>query len=360
MDIVTQGLLGGVLAQSVASDAEKNRATFVGVISGLLADADILIQSSGDPLLTIDFHRHFTHSLIFIPVGAMIAYMLLWPFMRKHFSNVRLYVFCLAGFSMSGLLDACTSYGTHLLWPFSDERVAWHIISIVDPIFTLILLITFACGLRYKYKKIAYVGLNCLILYLAVGYVQLQRTESYANELAESRNHITSKHIVKPTLGNLMLWRSVYVYDGIIYVDAIRTGILSEPETFVGESVKQFSLNRDFPELDPGTTLYRDIQRFIRFSDGFVAIDSTQTSVLGDLRYSMLPVSANPLWGIVIDSSNPEKHVDYRFFRNNSHEMRMAFLAMLLGNTKNGSVKDSNNYRLKISPIPLTYNLLNV
>ena len=73
MDVITQGLLGGVVAQSVADRNEKKRATLIGVFSGLLADADILIRSSDDPLLNIEFHRHFTHSLFFVPFGAAVS-----------------------------------------------------------------------------------------------------------------------------------------------------------------------------------------------------------------------------------------------------------------------------------------------
>ena len=129
------------------------------MLAGLLADADILIRSSSDSLLTIEYHRHFTHSLVFIPVGAAIAMLLLWPFVRRHLPAGRLYLFCLAGFSMSGVLDAFTSYGTHLFWPFSDERVAFNIISIVDPVFTLILLVTLLAGLRLGHRRVALAGL---------------------------------------------------------------------------------------------------------------------------------------------------------------------------------------------------------
>ena len=43
MDILTQGLLGGVLAQSVAKKEETKLATVVGIIAGLISDADIFI-----------------------------------------------------------------------------------------------------------------------------------------------------------------------------------------------------------------------------------------------------------------------------------------------------------------------------
>jgi inner membrane protein len=331
MDILTQGLLGGVLAQSVAKVEEKKLATFIGIFAGLLADADILIRSANDPLLNIEYHRHFTHSLFFIPVGAAIALMLLWPFIKSRISTGRLYLFCLAGYSMSGVLDASTSYGTHLFWPLSDERVAFNIISIIDPVFTLILLFSLLLGLRIKSKRLAYIGLLLCSVYLVLGFIQLQRAQFLAQELIHKRGHVSVKHVVKPTLANLVLWRSVYRFDNRIYVDAVRVGFFGESKIYEGESVKVMATQQDLPGLDPATVLYADIQRFTRFSDGFIAFDPSQKNVLGDIRYSMLPVSAKPLWGIVINAEHPQEHADYRFFRDNSNEIRQTFINMVLG-----------------------------
>jgi len=329
MDILTQSLLGGVLAQSVAQKHEKKLATLTGAVAGLLADADFFIQSSTDPLLNIEYHRHFTHSVFFIPIGAAIALLLLWPFMRRHLSIGRLYVFCLAGYSCSGLLDAFTSYGTHLFWPLSDERVALNIISIIDPVFTLVLLSALLIGLRISNKNIAAIGLLFCVAYLGVGFMQLQRARSIAEDLYVVRGHSAEQHVVKPTLGNLILWRSVYIHNNRIYVDAIRVGVFAKNQIFEGESLEKFVLERDLQRVDVNSILYKDIQRFMRFSEGFVALDPAQKNVIGDIRYSMLPVSTKPLWGIVIQPDQPESHVDYRFFRINTSEMRQEFFSML-------------------------------
>lgn len=331
MDVLTQGLLGGILAQAVARKDEKKLATVAGVFAGLLADADILIRSSSDPLLNIEYHRHFTHSLLFVPFGAAIALILLWPFMRRHVTVSRLYVFCLAGFSMSGVLDACTSYGTHLFWPFSDERVAFNIISIIDPVFTLILLMTLILGLRVKSKHIAHWGLAFCVAYLLLGYVQLQRAQQAAEELVSIRGHLAIQHVIKPTLANLVLWRSVYIHDNIIYVDAIRIGLFGQSRVFEGDSVDKFARERNMPGLDEASTLYTDIQRFTTFSDGYIAFDPSQADVLGDMRYSMLPTSTKPLWGIRVDTEQPQRHADYLFFRDNSPAVRQTFLDLLFG-----------------------------
>jgi len=331
MDIVTQGLLGGVLAQTVADAKEKKLAAFVGVFAGLIADADIFIRSSNDPLLSLEFHRHFSHALVFIPVGAAIAMVLLWPFVRRHVTPARLYLFCLLGYSLSGVLDACTSYGTHLFWPFSDERVALKLIAIIDPVFTLILLVSFIVGLRIKLKKVAYVGLSLSLAYMILGYVQQQRAEGLATEIITSRNHIATRHIVKPTIGNNLLWRSIYIHDDRIYVDAVRLSFFSENAVYEGNSVLRFDVNQSFPNLSTDTVLYKDILRFALFSDNYLAFDPSQQNVLADLRYSMLANSTKPLWGIVLDEDNPDSHAEYRVFRNRDQVVRQTFMNMLLG-----------------------------
>jgi inner membrane protein len=326
-------LLGGVLAQSVAHKDEKKLAAFAGVASGLLADADILISSSSDPLLTIEYHRHFTHSLVFIPIGAAIAWLLLWALLSRRIAAGRLYLFCLLGYSMSGVLDACTSYGTHLLWPFSDERVSFNIISIIDPLFTFILFVTLVWGLRSAGRRVVFTGLLLGAAYLSLGFVQLQRAGSVAQDLAKSRGHVVSQHVVKPTLANLVLWRSIYIEGDQIYVDAVRVGF-GEPQVYAGGSVKRFDIQRDLPGLDAASILHDDIQRFMAFSGGFVAVDaleSGQPNVLGDIRYSMLPNSTRPLWGIVIAPDRPGQHADYRFFRDASKAIRQTFIDMVVG-----------------------------
>ena len=331
MDIVTQGLLGGVLAQSFARKDEKKLASVVGVIAGLLADLDFLIYSSNDPLLNIEYHRHFSHSLLFIPIGAAIAALLFWPFIRRRLPIPRLYLFSLAGYSMSGILDACTSYGTHLFWPFSDDRISWNIISIIDPVFTLILLVTFILGLRLQRRHITYVGLMLSLSYLSLGFMQQQRAQVLAEKQILVRGHTATKVVLKPTLGNLLLWRALYVHNQRIYVDAIRVALFKDDQVFAGESIAQFKLQKHLPDLDISSVLYKDIQRFITFSDDLVAIDNQQKNILGDIRYSMLPTSTKPLWGIVIDKDHPQHHADYQFFRDNSEKIRDIFINMLLG-----------------------------
>ncbi len=329
MDVLTQALLGGNVAMAGARKGDRVVALVTGMVAGLLADADVFIRSSQDPLLTLDFHRHFTHSLVFIPTGALIAALLCWLLFRKHDFR-RLYVFALLGYAFSGVLDACTSYGTHLLWPFSDERIAWYIISIVDPVFTLALIMGAVIAFWRNSPGPARAALLCCLAYLSLANWQLSRAETQAQQLAESRGHSASQMLVKPTLGNILLWRSIYRHQERYYVDAIRVG-LTENRVYAGDSVAAASIEQDFAAFAPGSTHYRDILRFQHFSDGYIAFAPGSDKVLGDVRYSMSPTSVDPLWGIVLDADNPDAHVDYRFFREQDADSRHRFLQMVLG-----------------------------
>ena len=141
MDPVTQGAVGAAFAQTTAKKNNILLIGFIGFLAGLAPDLDALIQSSDDPILFLEYHRQFSHSLFFIPFGSLLVALFIFPFVRGSISLKMVYLASFLGYATHGLLDACTSYGTQLFWPFSDERVTWNNISIVDPLFTIPILI---------------------------------------------------------------------------------------------------------------------------------------------------------------------------------------------------------------------------
>lgn len=330
MDLLTQGVLGGALALSVAKEKESRIAAVTGFAAALLADADILISATDDPLLNVEFHRHFTHALIFIPLGALVAALLLWPLLRKRLGFRRIYWYALLGYSTSGLLDACTSYGTHLLWPFSDTRIAWSIIAIIDPIFSLLLVIALILGFKHCKPVPARFGLALAGAYLLLGLWQHQTALQSAIELAAQRGHKVERIIVKPTLANLVLWRSVYQSNDMFYVDAIRIGPGTN-RVYPGGYARAFDLERELPKLAGKSVLSRDIVRFSRLANGYVVRDPGRDNVLIDIRYSMLPTGITPMWGLDLNVTTTSQHAKFEIYRDRPNNARDLFLAMLLG-----------------------------
>ena len=83
MDPFTQGIVGTTVAQSGAKKDTLIIASFIGLLAGLAADLDIFIRSSDDPLLFLEYHRHFTHSIFFIPFGALICSIVFYNLFTK-------------------------------------------------------------------------------------------------------------------------------------------------------------------------------------------------------------------------------------------------------------------------------------
>ena len=345
MDIITQGIAGAVLAQCGAGalarvdkpDKPDNpakpavgAATVAGFAAGVLPDADVLIPSGDDPLLGLELHRQFTHALVFIPLGGLVAALLLWSFMRGRASPGALYLFCLLGYSAGGLLDACTGFGTELLWPFSDERVAWNLVSVVDPVLTLALAVLLVLGLLKKKTVFPVMAVAFAGAYLALAYAQQQAATAAQWRLAQGRGHVIEQSIVRPTLGNIVLWRGVYLHGGRYYVDAIRVGP-SAIKTFPGGAIAQYKVSPKTRDLAALQRQPRDIVRFERLTDGYLVRHPRDSNVIGDIRYAMLPDSIEPLWGIRLRPGDARGHVGESIYRKTDAATRRRFFAMLFG-----------------------------
>lgn len=310
MDPVSQAALGAAWTQAAARGKRMLAATTVGAMAGMAADLDTLIRSDSDPLLALEYHRHFTHSLIFLPAGAFLCALLLYPVFRRQLPFAACFGFSMLGYATHGLLDACTSYGTMLLWPFSDARVAWNIVSVVDPLLTLPLVLALFTGIRKASSAPAVLGFGWCVLYLGFGVLQHARAESAAEALAGSRGHTDVVIVVKPSFANLVVWKTFYAHQGRLYVDAVRTALqVAHAE---GQSVQQLVPARDFPWLSPESAQWRDVQKLLNFADGFVAVDPLNSNRIMDMRYSLVPNRADGFWGLELDPvAGTETHAAY-------------------------------------------------
>lgn len=330
MDLITQGLAGAALAAAAAPAPQLRRVALIGAVAGMLPDADILIRSADDPLFNLEYHRHFSHALAFIPIGALLVALAFLPFLRGRLGFAPTWAFAMLGMASAGLLDACTSFGTHLIWPFSDARIAWNLIAIVDPLFSLALAAGVVLAWRSQSASAARAGLALALLYLGIALVQQQRAESALVELAAARGHAIERSEVKPTLGNILLWRGVYLSDDRFHVAALRAGV-SGVRIYDGGAVPRFHARQS--GLPPESVQARDIARFARLSDDYLVLHPQRPGVIGDLRYAMLPDAIAPLWGIAIDPAAPDRHVEFVTLRDAGPEVRRKFFALLRGAT---------------------------
>jgi inner membrane protein len=332
MDPITQGALGAALPSSVAKPEQLRCAAIVGVVAGMAPDLDVLIRSSVDPLLFLEYHRQFTHSVLFIPIGALLCAAFLYGLFRRPLglSFKQTLLFSFLGYGTHALLDACTSYGTLLLWPFSHHRFAWDTVSVIDPLVTLPLLALVCLACRYRATQFAAAAVAWVVLYQGLGYYQQQRAIHTGWELAEQRGHRPDQVLAKPSLGNIILWRTMYTHKGSLFSDGVRTGL--HIRHYPGNAIPLLDQLRDYPWLDPASQQARDIARFNWFSQGYGAVDPSTPLRIIDARYAMLPTEQSGLWSIQLDPNGDlDAHVKYVVNRQIGPTRLNRFWQMLLG-----------------------------
>ncbi len=192
MDSITQATLGAAIGQAVLGKRMGGKAAILGAIVATIPDLDIVLLPFYDSLARISVHRGYSHSILFSIVGALLLTIILtrtkWT---KLISFQRLFVFTWLALFTHMLLDAFTSYGTQLFLPFSDYRVSFDSINIVDPVYTLPLLTGLLISIYTKsknqiWKRANNIGLIISSLYLifTLGHKQYV-TDIIKSELKE-------------------------------------------------------------------------------------------------------------------------------------------------------------------------------
>jgi inner membrane protein len=330
VDPVSQASLGALAAQ-VSNPRRFVAASWAGAAAGFLPDADVLIRSSTDPLLFLEYHRHFTHSLAFVPIGgALVA----WAGARLSRGRVRfdeLWLPATLGWATHGLLDACTSYGTYLFWPFSDARIAWHVISIVDPLFTLPLLFGVVLALRRRSTHVARIVGAVAMAYIGLCATQLNRATAFYEGVIAERKHEGSGMQLKPSLGNNILFRAFYEHEGAYHVDAIRMPWIGEARLYPGDAHPVLDIEEYVERHGLGERHQSDLRRFEYFSAGYLIEDPRHAGVISDFRYAAVPNDIAPLWGIEVLNTPSDQHTPWLHFREMRQQEQVAFWHQLRG-----------------------------
>ncbi len=175
----------------------------------------------------------------------------------------------------------------------------------------------------------SFIAIGWIVFYLSLGFVQYERTHTAAMQLADSRGHDAERLTLKPSFGNLILWKSIYQHDDVYFVDAIRTVYSST--WCSGESIRKFDYEYHLPSLDKNSQQARDIERFRWFSQDYLGYNE-EDRLVTDIRYSMLPNQITPMWGIVIDKNqNVDKHASWWTGRSLDQNQLDLFKGMLSG-----------------------------
>lgn len=120
------------------------------------------------------------------------------------------------------ILDAFTTFGTRLFWPFSDVRVSLSNISIVDPIYTIPFLATvIACGFYSRTDRrrqiTNWVGIGVSCFYMMATMSTRKHVDKVMESSLSKQGIVPDKMISTPTIFNNILWFSIAQKDSNYY-----------------------------------------------------------------------------------------------------------------------------------------------
>ncbi len=298
MDSLTQIVLGAACGEIALGKKIGNKALLFGAIGGTIPDLDVILgtlfyTNSIDELV---FHRGFMHSIVFAFIAAFafgyLTFKLYNSGKRTYTTTLKdwIWLYFLSIFTHP-ILDSFTPYGTQLFLPFSNYRVAFNTIAVVDPLYTLPFLVCLIILLFFKRnnpKRTFYLKAG---LYISSAYMLFTMgNKFYVDTVFKEAMDVTgieySRFSSQPTILNNVLWYAI-------------------AETKEDYKVTFYSLldsktpENNFISLPKNHNLlpmnHEDLQKLTWFSNGFYNLQKIDSAITryNDLRYPLLNSNDN-------------------------------------------------------------------
>ncbi len=286
MDSISQMALGAAVGVAVMGRSVSPwRAATWGAVCGTLPDLDVLIDH-GDAVRSMTLHRAETHALFFLSVASPVIAAGIAGLHRQRELFARWWLAVWLALVTHPLLDTMTVYGTQLGRPFSDHPYGVGSVFIIDPLYTLPLLLGLGrtlFGARFR-PGWNHAGLVLSSAYLIWGVVVQQQVRGEAR-IALREQGIAPEHLlVSPTPFNSLLWRIVAI-QGEHYHEAYRSLLDPAGSALIFD---RFARGQHLREALRG---HDPVDRLATFSKGFYALQAVQGGVrISDLRMGQAPV----------------------------------------------------------------------
>lgn len=287
MDSISQVALGAAVGVAVMGRRTSPwRAALWGGLCGTLPDLDAFIDH-GDPVSNMTLHRAETHALFWVSVASLpLAWVVAWANRQRD----RLRWWWLAVWLVlitHPLLDAMTVYGTRLGLPFTDHPFGTGSLFIIDPLYTLPLLVGLALALGTRAARLRWntAGLVVSTLYVGWSLLAQQQVVSTVHATLAARDGATvpaARILVTPTAFNTVLWRVVLIHEDR-YEEGFRSLVDSSP-------TMRFHSYPNGHELYPPVRSLPAVQRMAQFTHGFFRLAERDDRIeLTDLRMGQEP-----------------------------------------------------------------------
>ena len=299
MDSLTQVALGSSVGYAVLGNKIGRKAVLWGAILGTLPDLDVFLPYGGS-VEAFTYHRSFSHSLL---IHLLISPLIVWLILKIHAGmqiyKVRWFWLVFLSLSTHAILDSLTVYGTQLLWPFTEYPFAVSSVFIIDPAYTLPLLIGVIYTLIPKIQAATAYHINAAALvlsslYLFCALILKASIDDKVKTALNNRQIPVNAYISTPAPLTTLLWRIVVMSDGQYYEGYASVFDAPNDVTLTPYQTTPSLLNNISDEWA--------IKRLQWFTKGFYSVRQQQSSiVLSDLRMGM---ECNYVFNFVVGQKN--------------------------------------------------------
>jgi inner membrane protein len=351
MDSLTQMLLGAAVGEATLGKKIGNRAMVWGAIAGTIPDLDVAANLFMSPIDALSVHRGITHSIVFCLLAALLMGWIV-PKMYKntrHKSVAMSSWIVLALLSSSGLffvggistiktgisvllltvlilfiikryknpnystdihattkdwqwmfwwsfithplLDCFTTYGTQILLPFSDKRVAFNNIAVADPLYTIPLMLGLLIAMSFpyttKFRATANrTGIAISSFYMIFTIANKQYVNSVFVETLEKEGLNCERYMTTPTILNNVLWSGIAERDTCYYYG--HYSLFDKENSF-----KINTIRKNHELIDNHIQNDYTLRKLSWFSDGYFSLEKNVPDKLKwyDLRFGTFRLS---------------------------------------------------------------------
>ncbi|MBV1923243.1 MAG: metal-dependent hydrolase [Flavobacteriaceae bacterium] len=286
MDSLTQIVLGAAVGEAVLGKKVGNKALLYGAIAGTIPDLDVIFGSLTDTITAIEWHRGFSHSILFCVLLAPLLGWLINRIERK--SNLgwkpwtKLFFL---GLFTHPILDAFTTWGTQIFWPF-DTRLAFNSIFVIDPLYTLPFLVLTVMVLFFKRQsktrsRLNRAGLIISTLYLLTTLVIKVIIENRFEHALQNQQIDYTQISTRPAPFSTLLWNA--------NIDTSENYLIADYSFFDTQDIsfKSYPKHR---QASKELIKFPNVKRMITISDGWYIVEQKDEHwYFNDLRFGLIP-----------------------------------------------------------------------
>jgi len=212
MDSLTQIVLGAAVGEAVLGKKVGNKAMLYGAIAGTIPDLDVIARYFTDTVTATEWHRGFSHSILFSMLFAPLFGWFIWKLNSNSNATWKNWSWLMFwGLFTHPILDAFTTWGTQLFWPLKT-RLAFQNIFVIDPLYTIPFLIFLILAMRQKKtapkrRKYNLIGIAISSAYLLLSLVLKGVAYGKFQDSLKNQNIAYTQMDIRPTPFNTVMKR---------------------------------------------------------------------------------------------------------------------------------------------------------